>query len=88
MNNSRRRDIRRAAALLEQVRELLSEAHSIVEDAAAEEQDYVDNMPENLQQSERYYTAEQAASTLQEAADAIGEIDIDELVGRLEEACE
>lgn len=36
-----------------------------------EEEEYRDNMPENLQESARYYAAEAACDNMQEAIDSI-----------------
>ena len=66
MNNQRRKEIQ---AVLDE----LAALRSRVEDLQSEEQDYFDNMPENLQQSERGEKAEQAASRLEDAFDEIEE---------------
>ena len=42
-----------------------------VQDLQEEEEEYRDNIPENLQGSERYEKADDAASALEEAADYI-----------------
>lgn len=68
MNNQRRKEI---ADVLNE----LAALRSRVEDLQSEEQDYFDNMPENLQQSERGEKAEQAASRLEDALTAFDEIE-------------
>ena len=68
MNNQRRKEIQ---AVLDE----LAALRSRVEDLQSEEQDYFDNMPENLQQSERGEKAEQAASRLEDALTAFDEIE-------------
>jgi len=68
MNNQRRKEIK---AVLDE----LAALRSRVEDLQNEEQDYFDNMPENLQQSERGEKAEQAASRLEDALTAFDEIE-------------
>ena len=65
MNKDRRKLIEKAVGLL-------SDAKELIEQAAEEEQDYADNMPENLQGSERHENAEQAASEL---CDCAGELE-------------
>lgn len=67
MNNDRRKEINKAVSLLQ-------EALSILENARDEEQDYYDNMPENLQGSDRGQTAEQAASNLDDACSSLEEV--------------
>jgi hypothetical protein len=71
MNKQRRKLLQEAIAKLDH-------AQSDVFTASDEEQEYVDNMPENLQESDRYYTAENTANELSEVADEIAE-----LIGRL-----
>lgn len=66
MNNDRRNRINQAVALMQ-------EALSILETARDEEHEYYDNMPENLQGSERGEAAEQAASNLDDACGALGD---------------
>lgn len=66
MNNQRRKEI---ADVLNE----LAALRSRVEDLQSEEQDYFDNMPENLQQSERGEKAEQAASRLEDAMNEAAE---------------
>jgi len=71
MNNSRRKDISVAAALIERARMLL-------EDAANAEQDAFDNMPESLQESEKGQTMEETIGVLEGAAQGL-ETALDEL---------
>ena len=59
MNKQRRADIEQAKSLLEGARD--------------EEQEYYDNMPENLQASDKGEAAENAVSNLDEAISAIEE---------------
>lgn len=54
-----------------------------IEDLLAEEQDYLDNIPENLQSSEKAKIAENAISNLEEALDNIREC-VDNLESILE----
>lgn len=76
MNNKRRAAIRAIAAKLKQLSE---EIESIRDD----EQDYFDNMPENLQGSERGEIAENAIDALDEASS-----NLEEAIGNLENAAE
>ena len=66
MNKARRKELSRAV-------ELLEEAQSIIESCRDEEQEYMDNMPENLQESEKHYAAEEAVDNMNDAYDKIGE---------------
>lgn len=76
MNKQRRKEIDN----------LISDAirlETSIEDLLAEEQDYFDNIPENLQSSEKAEIAENAISNLEEALDNIREC-VDNLESILE----
>lgn len=75
MNAERRKE-------LEKARTLIAEARDIIDSAQSDEQEYFDNMPENMQAGEKGTKAEETASALEEIS---GELD--ELLGRIEE-CE
>lgn len=66
MNKQRRKKLGEAA-------ELLKQAELIIRECAEEESDYLYNMPENLQGSEKYELAEETASLLEEIADRCDE---------------
>lgn len=66
MNKERRKAITNAI-------DKLNEAITELETCRDEEQEYLDNMPENLQGSEKYDLAEQAVSYLDDAIDSISE---------------
>lgn len=76
MNKERRNRI-------EELRDNLQQYQEELGSLASEERDYVDNMPENLQQSERGEQAEAAASALEEA-----ETELESLIANLETAME
>jgi hypothetical protein len=76
MNNQRRKDIAEALALIEQAKDMIEN----IRDA---ERDTFDNMPENLQGSERGEACDAAASALEEACDAL-----DETINNLNNAAE
>ena len=73
--NSKRR------AYLKSAVDMLRQSKSIVERAQEEEQDALDNLPENLEDSERYSKMENAADSLSDACDAL-----DEAIGLIEDA--
>ncbi len=64
MNNKRRGTLNEAKILLER-------ASNIVSTVLDEEQDCLDNMPENLQMSERYERMEDAIDRLESAIEQI-----------------
>lgn len=74
MNNTRR------ARINDLIRDL-ERKKSEVESILSEEQDYYDNMPENLQMSSRAEAAEEAISNLEDAISSM-----DDAICSLEEA--
>jgi vacuolar-type H+-ATPase subunit I/STV1 len=66
LNNARRKQI---SELIDRIDELQSELETVRD----EEQEYFDNMPENLQQGDKGQNAEQAASDLSSAHDSLVE---------------
>ena len=74
MNKDRRKQI-------DDVINGLQELQGTVESIMNDEEEYRDNIPENLQGSERYEKAEEACDYLQEAYDGI-----DDVISSLEEA--
>jgi hypothetical protein len=74
MNKERR-------AALAKALELVEEAKAILEEAASEEQDYYDNMPEGLQGGEKGDNAQTAIDALENAVNSC-----DEIVAGIEEA--
>ena len=74
MNNKRRKELRKAV-------DMLRDASSIVADAGQEEEDYAENMPENMQDGDKYERAMEVVDILSDAEDLI-----DEAIGKIEEA--
>lgn len=74
MNNKRRV---RVDDVIEKLRNIQSE----IGDILSEEEEYRDNIPENLQGSEKYENAENNCDNLQNASDQV-----DEVISYLEEA--
>jgi hypothetical protein len=66
MNAKRRKEITKAQALIE-------EAKGILETCQSDEQEYYDNMPENMQSGEKGQNAENAAGALQSAVENLEE---------------
>ena len=85
MNNARRKQIDEAISLLEAARTNLEAARDAVETIKSDEEEYKDNLPENLQNSEKAQNAETAVSNLEEVHEAL-DIDIDDLITKLNEA--
>ena len=73
--------IRRKA--LNDIKDQIEMLRCTLEQLAEEEEEYRDNMPENLQGSERYEKADEACDSLNSALDSL-----DEAVEHIDEACE
>lgn len=67
MNRDRRRRLR---AVIERASELQEQLNAIAED----EQEALDNMPESLQETERYSSMEENVEAITDAMDSLGEI--------------
>lgn len=72
--------IRRKA--LNDIKDQIEMLRCSLEQLAEEEEEYRDNMPENLQGSERYEKADEACDSLNSALDSL-----DEAVEYIDEAC-
>ncbi len=64
MNNPRRKE-------LESIHEALTELRDRLEALKDEEQEYADNMPENMQGGERHEAAESAVASMEDAVSSI-----------------
>lgn len=60
MNNKRRKQIDKAI-------DMLTTASNFIESIRSDEEEYMDNMPENLKGSSRYSDAEDACNCLEDA---------------------
>ena len=85
MNKGRRKLIGTATSLLSEARGLIeeasakaAEANELLETARDEEQEYKDNMPENMQDGEKGSMADSAIDNLENAASAANSL-VDEL---------
>lgn len=76
MNNTRRKEIN---SIIEQIVDLKNNLENILQD----EDDYRDNMPENLWGSKRYEISENASSNLEFAISSL-----EEIIDYLEESTE
>ena len=90
MNKIRRKNIQQ---LITKIPELQGEMETLLEDIEAvkdEESEYLENIPENMQSSERYERAETAVECLESAYDTFEEAkdSLDDVVSSLEEAAE
>lgn len=88
MNEKRRKEIRRIADLLREIGSKFDDVKSALEIVRDEEREYYDNMHENLQSGDRGSRADEAASALEETYDEIENVDIDDLITKIEGAAD
>lgn len=88
MNGQRRKSIQEIADRIKEAHEKIESIISDLEDIKSDEQDYLDNIPENLQGSERYSIAEEAIDNLDNALDELSSTNFDEAIDYLQRAVE
>ena len=66
MNNARRK-------ILREIIDNLETQNASLQGCADEEQDYLDNIPENMQESAKYANAEENAEDLESAVESLNE---------------
>ena len=88
MNKARRKNIQEVIERLTVLQGELETLESDVESIQDEEVEYRDNMPENLQGSEKYEAADSACDSLESARDMLSDMkdSVDEIISSLEEA--
>lgn len=69
---------------LEEIRTRIQSIQDSIYSITSEEEDYMWNIPENLQESDRYYAADAAVDNLDSAAERVGDA-ADELEELLKE---
>lgn len=75
MNAHRRKALEKLSSELETLVALIADIRSELETIRDEEQEYMDNMPESFQGSEKYEVASQAVSTMEDAISALEEFE-------------
>lgn len=88
MNNTRRNEIQQTIQLAREAQAAIEALRESIEALRDEEQEYMENIPENLQNSDRYYVAEAAFDNLDEAVQNLEDIDIESVIANLEAAAE
>ena len=88
MNKDRRKEIAALASRVQEIAELIDSLKSDLENVRDEEQDYFDNMPENMQDGDRGTRAQDALNGLDDALSALDDFDGDTITGSLDTAAE
>ena len=71
MNAPRRKKLQAIIEAIEELKSQLEDQQTDLEELKDEEMEYFENIPENLQSSERYERAETSSSALEEAYDTL-----------------
>ncbi|WP_427351196.1 hypothetical protein [Erwinia amylovora] len=89
MNKERRKALAKISDLLDEVAETLSGLKSSFDEVKEDEVSTRENMPENLQDSERAQNMDEAISALEEAEAAFEEIEsaIETIKSQIDSAC-
>lgn len=87
MNQTRRKTIQAIIKQLDDLEELRTSIEESIQTIKDEEEEYLNNIPENMQTSERYEKAEAAVENLESALDTIC-IDFEDIKTDLENAAE
>ena len=85
MNNTRRKEIRNIIDELETMAGRLDDLYSWLDELKSEEEEYRDNIPENLQGGIRYEESEEASDNMEYASDALYDLSL-EMTNYIEDA--
>lgn len=87
MNKARKQSVARSIEKLREISSALSNVKDFVERDNDDEQDYYDNAPENLQNSERYTLSDEALSSFENAMNALDDASssVEDAIEALEE---
>jgi hypothetical protein len=86
MNKARRKILDGVIKTLEEIKPKLEDARDALSTEAEGERETYDNMPENMQSGDKGQACDNAATNLEDAHTALNEIDIDDLIGKINEA--
>ena len=84
MNKDRRQRLEKIIEKLENIKIDLDDLKTDIEDIKDEEEEAKDNMPESLQESDRYYTMQENVDDLEYAIDVDFDSPIEELTDYLQ----
>lgn len=88
MNRIRRKSLRTILGQMDELSTVLETVKEALQDVLNEEQGAYDNLPEGLQESDRGQQMQEYIDALEGVADSLGELDIEDLYGTIEEIAE
>lgn len=86
MNAARRKVLGTAIDLIEKFKSDFAEVTDIVDTEANAEREYYDAMPEGIKNGDKGTAADEAASALEEVQGIFNDIDLDDLVSKIDDA--
>ena len=88
MNRIRRKSLRTILGQMDELSTVLETVKEALQDVLNEEQEAYDNLPEGLQESDRGQQMQEYIDALEGVVDSLGELDIVDLYGTIEEIAE
>lgn len=88
MNRIRRKSLRTILGQMDELSTVLETVKEALQDVLNEEQEAYDNLPEGLQESGRGQQMQEYIDALEGVVDSLGELDIEDLYGTIEEIAE
>ena len=88
MNRNRRKSLRTILGQMDELSTVLETVKEALQDVLNEEQEAYDNLPEGLQESDRGQQMQEYIDALEGVVDSLGELDIEDLYGTIEEIAE
>ena len=88
MNRIRRKSLKAVLGQMDELSTALETVKEALQDVLNEEQEAYDNLPEGLQESDRGQQMQEYIDALEGVVDSLGELDIEDLYGTIEEIAE
>ena len=88
MNRIRRKSLRTILGQMDELSTVLETVKEALQDVLNVEQEAYDNLPEGLQESDRGQQMQEYIDALEGVVDSLGELDIEDLYGTIEEIAE
>ena len=87
-SDQRRKSLRTILGQMDELSTVLETVKEALQDVLNEEQEAYDNLPEGLQESDRGQQMQEYIDALEGVVDSLGELDIEDLYGTIEEIAE
>lgn len=88
MNRIRRKSLRTILGQMDELSTVLETVKEALQDVLNEEQEAYDNLPEGLQEADRGQQMQEYIEALEGVVDSLGDLDIEDLYGTIEEIAE